>query len=253
MRVAALLPVAFIVNIVVAHGQTAQPIRSGFGAGAYPPGTYRTTLREVVEPIYPRDAIRAALEGDVEVEAVIETDGAVGNVRVTKAPVNAASLEQAAIAAVRKWKFDAVTDRGKRVRVVVRLVVSFFLHKPGTKDGPPFTESGMPPQRSSEDPSTRTYTADTPGIVGPRVTRSVEPKYTREAMREKITGEVELELVIDTNGRVDRARMLKSLDSRYGLDEQAFIAARQWQFTPARMNGTPVPITVRIVLEFKLH
>ena len=44
------------------------------------------------------------------------------------------------------------------------------------------------------------------------------------------------------------------LDHLFGVrDEQAVIAARQWRFTPARLNGKPVPATVRIVLEFKLH
>ena len=109
-------------------------------------------------------------------------------------------------------------------------------------------------QRSAGEPFKRAgYTPDTPGLIGPRVTRQLEPRYTSEAMRQKITGTVELEVTVDSNGRVSDVRVVKSLDALYGLDESAIEAARKWQFTPARLNGKPVPSTVRIVLEFKLH
>ena len=90
-------------------------------------------------------------------------------------------------------------------------------------------------------------------MVQPRVTRHVEPKYTSEAMRAKITGEVELEVVIEANGTVGDMRVVKSLDRTFGLDEEAKKAAKQWLFRPATFQGKPVPIVVRLVLEFRLH
>jgi TonB family protein len=235
-----------------ARGMTGQCAE--FGRDAHPAGTFVPQLRELVDPIYPPDAIKSGLEGHVDLEVVVEIDGSVGDVRVIRSPARAASLERAAIAAARKWRFSPATaDRGRPVRAVATLTMSFFRHKPGTTDGPPFTESGLT-QRSADDPLRRAeYPPGMPGLVHPRVTRQVEPRYTSEAMRQKITGTVEVEVTIDSDGRVSRARVVKSLDSRYGLDESAIRAAQQWRFTPARLNGKPVPTTVRIVLEFKLH
>jgi TonB family protein len=91
------------------------------------------------------------------------------------------------------------------------------------------------------------------GVTNPVDLKKVEPKYTSEAMRAKITGEVELEVVIEANGTVGDMRVVKSLDRTFGLDEEAKKAAKQWLFRPATFQGKPVPIVVRLVLEFRLH
>jgi TonB family protein len=91
------------------------------------------------------------------------------------------------------------------------------------------------------------------GVVDPTELKKVEPKYTSEAMRAKITGEVELEVVIEANGTVGEMRVVKSLDRTFGLDEEAKKAAKQWLFRPATLQGKPVPIVVRLILEFRLH
>jgi len=91
------------------------------------------------------------------------------------------------------------------------------------------------------------------GIVNPTLLRQEQPKYTSDAMRAKIQGVVELDVVVLENGTVGDVRIAKSLDKTFGLDQEAIIAARKWLFRPGTRQGQPVPIIVRLILEFRLH
>ena len=71
-------------------------------------------------------------------------------------------------------------------------------------------------------------------------------------MRRKIEGTVELQAVVGADGKVDRVRVVKSLDKEFGLDEEALRTARAWTFEPGTLNGTPVPVLVVIQLEFRI-
>lgn len=90
------------------------------------------------------------------------------------------------------------------------------------------------------------------GVSAPRVTKQVDPRYTDEARAAKIAGEVQLRAVVEADGSVDRVSVTKSLDKKYGLDDEAIKAARQWRFEPARKDDKPVAVMVYIVMEFKL-
>src|SRR5262245_28596449 len=68
----------------------------------------------------------------------------------------------------------------------------------------------------------------TEGLTAPVVERAIVPAYTPAAMRNRITGAVDVDVVIDSRGQVVRARVAKSLDDRFGLDDNAVFAARQW-------------------------
>ena len=76
-----------------------------------------------------------------------------------------------------------------------------------------------------------------PGIQFPTPVRSVQPKYTPEALQAKVKGVVELEVVVSPTGTVGDVRVTKSLDTKYGLDQQAIEAAKQWVFRPGMKDG----------------
>jgi len=91
------------------------------------------------------------------------------------------------------------------------------------------------------------------GIENPKPIQEVKPRYTGEAMRAKIQGSVWLEAVVLANGRVGDVRVTKSLDSIFGLDDEAIRAVRQWQFVPGTRLGEPVAVLVVIELSFTLR
>jgi TonB family protein len=87
----------------------------------------------------------------------------------------------------------------------------------------------------------------------PKLIREVKPSYTAEAMAAKIEGEVLLETVVLTNGRVGPVRILRSLGPRFRLDDEAVRALRGWRFSPGSFEGRAVPVVVTIAIAFKLR
>lgn len=90
-------------------------------------------------------------------------------------------------------------------------------------------------------------------VTAPRLIRDEKPKYTAEAMRNKIEGAVFMQAVIERTGRVGEVRVTRSLDREFGLDEQAVRAVRKWQFEPGHKNGVAVAVLVDIEMTFALR
>jgi periplasmic protein TonB len=89
------------------------------------------------------------------------------------------------------------------------------------------------------------------GITPPGLIREIKPDYTEEARRRSIAGDVVLEIVVRTDGSVGEVRLLQGLGA--GLDQRAIEAVKQWRFSPARRNGTPVDVIVEVAVEFKMR
>ena len=100
--------------------------------------------------------------------------------------------------------------------------------------------------------STIPYRISDPGVTLPSLVREVTPQYTIAAMGKGISGTVVLDCVVKADGKVEGCQITRSLDSEFGLDEEAIKAARQWLFVPGKRNGVAVPVLVTIELTFKL-
>lgn len=91
------------------------------------------------------------------------------------------------------------------------------------------------------------------GVSTPVLLREVKPQYTSDAMRAKIQGIVWIECVVKADGTVGDVQVIRSLDSVFGLDQEAIRAARQWRFRPGIRMGEPVPVLITIELTFTLR
>lgn len=91
------------------------------------------------------------------------------------------------------------------------------------------------------------------GVSWPRLVREVKPNYTVDAMRARVEGKVELEIVVLPDGTVGRVRLVRSLDGLFGLDQAAIDAVRRWRFEPGRQFGKAVPVRVGVELSFNLR
>jgi TonB family protein len=89
------------------------------------------------------------------------------------------------------------------------------------------------------------------GVVPPILLKQVTPKYTADAMRQRIQGMVALEVVVSRDGIPTAIRVTRSLDA--GLDGEAIAAARQWRFVPGRVGDAPVDVLVTILLDFNIR
>ena len=77
-------------------------------------------------PVYTELARRARIQGIVILQAVIDRDGAVISTEVVRGlPMG---LNEAALEAVRQWRYEPATLHGRPVAVAFQLVVKFELH-----------------------------------------------------------------------------------------------------------------------------
>jgi periplasmic protein TonB len=96
------------------------------------------------------------------------------------------------------------------------------------------------------------YDIGTFGVSNPTVVRETKPSYTADAIRNGIQGTVLLSLVVLPDGTVGEVTVTRSLDTVFGLDAQAVIAARQWLFNPGTKDGRPVAVRLFVEMTFRL-
>jgi protein TonB len=77
----------------------------------------------------------------------------------------------------------------------------------------------------------------------------VAPVYPPIAIASRKEGTVILEAIIDEVGKVRGVRVLRGEPL---LDDAAIQAVSKWQFTPTRLNGTPVPVVMTVTVAFTL-
>lgn len=88
------------------------------------------------------------------------------------------------------------------------------------------------------------------GISAPQKLSGAAPVYTELARRSRVTGTVIVEAVIDEQGNVTNARVLKGLPM--GLDRSAVEAVQTWKFKPAMLEGKPVKVYYTLTVNFQV-
>jgi protein TonB len=84
----------------------------------------------------------------------------------------------------------------------------------------------------------------------PRPIKITRPQYPQEAFVKKIEGTVIVEILIDSTGRVVRARVIQSVPM---LDAAALQTVYQWVFEPAIKRGRPVPTIAHAPVAFRIY
>jgi TonB family protein len=87
-------------------------------------------------------------------------------------------------------------------------------------------------------------------IKPPMKVYDVKPAYPPAAQADRIEGVVIVEAILDANGRVADARVLKSIPL---LDDAALEAVRQWQFEPPLVDGQPRAVLMTTTVNFRLQ
>jgi TonB family protein len=86
----------------------------------------RQHLLEQAEPIYPPIAKAAGIEGDVEIEIVVDAIGRVNSEKFVSGPL---MLRQAALDAVKGWTFTPFQENGAPVPTSATLTIPFHMKK----------------------------------------------------------------------------------------------------------------------------
>jgi TonB family protein len=88
--------------------------------------------------------------------------------------------------------------------------------------------------------------------VKPQPVNIPVPKYPEMAREATIEGQSVVEALVDVDGSVREARILKSSGNQ-SLDAAAQSAAMEARFTPAKQRDKPVRVWVSIPFKFSLH
>lgn len=181
-------------------------------------------------PAYPPRAQAEGIRGSVRLEILIAADGAVKNVRVLSGhPL----LVEAAVEAVRQWRYRPTLVDGEPAEVITEVVVTF-----------------PPGERLAEFEGTPRVFRIADGVTPPQLLSKVEPEYTPEAKEAKLEGTVVLTCVIGADGQPRDIQVVKWLG--LGLDQKAVEALERWRFRPGFKDGRAVPVEATIEMNFRL-
>lgn len=90
-------------------------------------GTTAPRVLKESRPRYTREAREAQIQGDLTIEAIVEKDGTVGEVRVARSLDKVFGLDQQAVDAVKTWKFEPGKKDGVAVPVMVEIEITFTI------------------------------------------------------------------------------------------------------------------------------
>jgi TonB family protein len=105
---------------------------------------------------------------------------------------------------------------------------------------------------TGQENDTTVYDCCDNGVSPPAVLKVVKPDYTQEARAARIEGIVLVGMVVTADGTPSDVNVIRSLDTKFGLDEQSLKAARQFRFKPGMKGGKPVAVRVTIEMTFSL-
>jgi TonB family protein len=121
--------VAAVQSLASAPKTPAAASRSAQAAGVNPASLAASLKRTRYQPPeFPQKALSQHLSGSVTVEYTVDTSGEPRDVRVVEATPPGV-FDKAAVAAVKRWKYDPVLANGAPVEVPVRTSIRFELPK----------------------------------------------------------------------------------------------------------------------------
>ena len=218
---------------------------------------------KIQKAVYPLAAQQQKVQGRVWVNAFIAETGDVERVEVVSGdPL----LVDAAVNAVKKWKFKPYIKGGKAVKVNVKLPLDFaFSDKVNDEKAPPDTAPASTTNSSTaQSPDAQTATPPSNPANGPLPSRvrvsqgvtsglllhRVNPVYPDGARRGHIQGKVLLQALIGKDGNI---KDLQVISGPKELTQAAVGAVQQWRYRPYLLMGQPVEIDTIIEVNFVLQ
>jgi TonB family protein len=83
-----------------------------------------------------------------------------------------------------------------------------------------------------------------------RLISSVSPAYPPLARSIRLQGDITIDALIDSTGRVTT---MKPLSGPVALQQAAMDALQQWRYEPARLDGQPVSMHLSVIMKFRLN
>ena len=192
-----------------------------------------------VSPNYPDDAFKSKLEGSVGLVLTIDPEGNTTDVSVISGD---AEFADAAVKAVRQWKYLPQPTDEMTEKVTTKVIVTFRI----TWGKPNVTLSFEEPTTPSE----RAIFKMGKDVTPPQAVYSPNPEYSEQARRDIYEGTCLLSVVVGPDGVPRNVHVVRTLGM--GLDEKAIETVRNWRFSPATKDGKPVSVAIMVEVMFHL-
>ena len=212
-----------------------------------------------VAAVYPAEARGIDASATVVLVATLDETGRVVEIRrvrdlvtpssnvatPTAQRIAAEGFVREAASALRRWQYDPPAKGPLSFAVT-------FTFKPGAEATSNQLASAAPPPPPPPPPGAP-LPAGTVRVGGnikaPVQVSKVAPVYPAIAQSARVQGIVILEALIGVDGRVNDARVLRSVPL---LDQAALDSVKQWQYAPTLLNGVPVPVAMTVTVSFTL-
>jgi TonB family protein len=211
----------------------------------------------MVQAKYPEAALKAGIEGAVELRAVISSHGKTQELTLVKGdPVFATP----AVQAIRKWRFHPVLVNGKRVQTAYTLQVRFV---PSLQEAVTDLKIESPPEdvpaagelqadAEFDTPEGHVYrVSKQSGVVAPKIIYQRDPELSEKARELEEQGTVTISLIVGTDGKPRNLKV--ECSSALDLNEKALEGVKDWRFRPAMKDGEPVMVEVSVGVDFYLY
>ena len=198
----------------------------------------QSKLIHQVRPQYPPLAKQARIQGTVRLTATIAKDGSVRHVEVVSGhPL----LIEAAMEAVRQWRYQQTLLNGEPVEVVTLIDVNFTLE--GGPGAEAVTQSVESPGFSLEEPGQAQRIRVGAAVEQRKLLYSPEPLYPPLAQQARIQGTVRLEVLIAADGAVKQVRLISGHPMLAGA---VLEAVKKWRYRPTLLDGEPVEVVTQV-------
>jgi TonB family protein len=196
------------------------------------------------EARYPRAARKARIQGRVWLTLSISKAGEVEDVHVVSGP---AELQDAAVEAARRFRFQPVTCQGEPVSTLTRIPVDFALGENVKNADDPGPSDQQAPETLHG--SMESHAKLSEELTGTLILHHVNPAYPKAAFKRRIQGKVVLKIVIGKDGRVEAIAVISGPPE---LVPSAVGAVEQWVYRPYILDGRPVEVDSQITVTYSL-
>lgn len=211
-------------------------------------------LFKIVEPVYPEQAIKKKIEGLVILQVCADEQGRVTEARPIPNHEFHPLLLEAAIVAVKQWKYEPFLIDGQARELNFTVQINFELNgkKAGGVVGGVVGGVLFEPKKNEKEQAGPGGVTRLAVNKRPQIRKRVEPIYPEEAKQAKLQGIVIVEATTDKEGKVVDARVINEPGSRPLLEEAALAAVRQWEYDPYIKDGQALPVTFTVNVTFSL-
>ena len=205
-------------------------------------------IDQTVEPIFPHQLInRGVTSGTAQIAIYIDTTGKLAEWLVVN--YSQPEFAEAALAAVKQWKYEPARMKGEPVGITIELVFNFEAR-------------GVVVSSTTVGEAAERLTLSLMGGAlaykpcsgekldrVPEPTVTVSPQYSKELAAKGVKGQVTVEYYIDETGAV-RMPCVSAEDNPI-LGALTVAAVRQWKFAPPLSHGRAVLVKATQVFTFK--